>query len=211
MTDHDLTPENLRLAALRACRRVLDDLDAKPADILRAAEIVTELRAGSGSGAHAAALDDAALLAIARGGEGGGPPLMGPVVPERDAVPSRARADHSVGHMVSTVGHPPTSPERAGLRTEKHVKDIADTAVRLAQALTPTAGLGWPVSRGTSEGPKRDPRKRDARGRLLPNAKNEPRGTQNEPVISPPAPGHIASPPEMGETPVPNDSIDPLS
>ena len=192
MTDSDLTPESLRLAALRACRRVLDDLDAKPADVLRAAEIVTELRASSGQGAHAAALDDAALLAIARG-EGGDPPLMGPVVPERDAVPSRARAEHS--YQPNPPGQKPAACQPVG-----HV------AANVGRP--PTAGLGWPVSRGTTEGPKKDPRKRDARGRLLPNAKNEPRGTQNEPAISPPAPGHIASPAKMGETP---DPIDPLS
>lgn len=83
--------ESDKQLALRTLREALQDPATRPADRLRAAEAI--LRADSAAPAATAdtdALDDQALLLIARGG--GTPPEMGPAGTSAGAVPSRAPA-----------------------------------------------------------------------------------------------------------------------
>ena len=95
----------LQRMALDAVRGVLRAPDAKPADILRAAEIVAKLEAPTGAASgNAHSASDAELLAIARGqahgarratGEGGTPRERGPAESRAGAVPSQAHGERS--------------------------------------------------------------------------------------------------------------------
>jgi hypothetical protein len=74
-----------------ALRRVLADPKAKPADVVKAAELLRAL-GGADSGADVLDMDDAELLRVARQGltEGGGPQNEGPVTPRQARDPSDA-------------------------------------------------------------------------------------------------------------------------
>jgi hypothetical protein len=78
---------DLKRDALRAVREVLDAPDAKPADRLRAAEVVARLEATRTGRIALHELGDLELLAIARG-EGGTPRKGDPETPSAGAVPS---------------------------------------------------------------------------------------------------------------------------
>jgi hypothetical protein len=125
--------DELRRDALNAMREILSDPKSKPADRLRAADIVARIQVSSAeSDADVCDLDDAVLLGWARG-EGGHPPKRGPIGGTAGAVPSQPPTEH------------PHSPTRD------------------ADEPDPFAGLAGPtVPRETStpmleRGPKRDP------------------------------------------------------
>ena len=198
----DPTADSIRLLALEACARVMRDADAKPTDILRAAEIVAELRAeGMRPGASAAALSDADLLTIARG-EGGRPPREGPAGTGADAVPSHARTDQydpSVqarlfearhGNPIAGLGY-----TRSVTLEEMREKYPADTDARNRAA---TRGLGWGPR--NEMGPKGTPEIKRPRGR----PKKEVEGPKKDRSIS----SHIAPHPKMDHT---HPDFDPLA
>jgi hypothetical protein len=60
---------DLKHAALRALRRVLNDEDAKPSDILRAGEIVAQLQAETITTGNPRAMSDDELMRVARGAQ----------------------------------------------------------------------------------------------------------------------------------------------
>lgn len=89
----DLDPATLRRDAVRALADVLRAPDAKPADVLRAAELVLRETPSAPpvGGSQVSSLDDAALLALARGDT---PREKGPAVPAADSVPSHTPTPH---------------------------------------------------------------------------------------------------------------------
>ena len=85
----DLDPAALRADAVAALARVLRAPDAKPADALRAAELLLrpDTLAATGGSRDATDATDAELLDLARGVGG---PERGPAVPATESVPSHA-------------------------------------------------------------------------------------------------------------------------
>jgi hypothetical protein len=102
MTDDTLS--TMRADALRIMHATVSDSAAKPADKLRAAEAIIrasqDATSASGEG-QAEDLDDATLLAIARGVH---PPLMGPAGTSDAAVPSHAGTERSRESDALTAG-----------------------------------------------------------------------------------------------------------
>ena len=169
----------LKRDALSALRGVLRAPDAKPADALRAAEIVARLNATGTTRGALHELDDLELLALARG-EGGTPRKGDPETPSAGSVPSGAD------------GHP-----SARLATREVVGGLATREVPAAEA--PVAPRET-SPKGTQNGPasREDPPAEI--NPLLAIRKKGPDGTQNGPVISGGPSAQFAPPPQIGHS-----------
>lgn len=137
--------ENDRQLALRVLRDTLRDTDAKPADRVRAAQLMLEAESAerAGPGALHDASDDE-LLRIARG-QGGSPPQMGPRDSDASPVPSHAR---EVAHDDPRAIFAP-----ANLSADRDPRPANPMMQRGPKKdPSPTAPPGGPA-----EGPKKDP------------------------------------------------------
>ena len=140
-----MTEQTDRQLALRVLRDTLRDTEAKPSERVSAAKLLLEhdTAKGSGPGAlHALPADE--LLRIARG-EGGIPPLMGPVGVTAGAVPSQA---HEVAE--STPPAMRTAPLAGVERSTPPPADPAPPAID-------KAGLGRTPGAFLQRGPKKGP------------------------------------------------------
>ena len=188
--------QQLQRDALIALGRVLHAADAKPADILRAAEILLKADAPQSAGRMSLAATDDELLGLDRG-EGGRPPVMGPAGTSAAAVPSDARK----------VGRPKSHPNSPGAGPKSHPN--ANIPLRPEKA----APAPLPAARG----PKEDP---DNLGRtpglfLRRGPKTDPRGVPPPGGPLPPAPQPAAEGTQNGpapnSTPTPTQNGNPIS
>ena len=170
----------LRRDALQAVRDVLGAPDAKPADRLRAAEVVAKLEVTAAARGGVHELSDQELLAIARG-TGGTPRKGDPETPSAGAVPS------------DTDDHP-----SAGLATRE-----APSATSVGRTAEGAVVPRETSPKGTQNGPapREDPPAEI--NPLLAIRKKGPDGTQKGPVISGGPAAQFAPPPQIGHSPEP--------
>ena len=186
----------LRRDALQAVRDVLGAPDAKPADRLRAAEVVAKLEAPTAS-RGALELDDLALLAIARGEVGGTPRKGDPETPSAGAVPS------------DTDDYPsrPLAPsaerrEQSAERKEQNAERREGSAGRSAEKAGAASVSRETSAKGTQKGPASS---EDPGGEPNPflNRKKGPDGTQKGPVNSGGPSALFAAVTQIGQDPEP--------
>lgn len=162
----------LRRDALQAVRDVLGAPDAKPADRLRAAEVVAKLEATATARGGVHELDDLALLAIARGEVGGTPRKGDPETPSAGAVPSDTDGHPDARHAMRDEGSPTSVPRET----------------------SPEGTQNGPAPRGAPLPPDGEPNPFLTR-------KKDPKGTQNGPAISGGPAAQIAREAKMGQDP----------
>lgn len=175
---------DLRRDALQAVRDVLGAPDAKPADRLRAAEVVAKLEVTAAARGGVHELSDQELLAIARG-TGGTPRKRDPETPSAGAVPSDTDDQRS--------------PD-SGRATREASSGLATREVPAAEgAVVPRET----PPKGTQNGPapREDPPAEI--NPLLAIRKKRPEGTQNGPAILGGPSAQFAPPPQIGHSPEP--------
>jgi hypothetical protein len=217
MTEDTLS--TMRADALRVMHNTIGSDTAKPADKLRAAEAIiraSQDAIGASGEGQAEDLDDATLLAIARGVH---PPLMGPAGTSDEAGPPHAHADRfSESAERGPIPVPANSPTRGADRRPVVTPcphhnlhcgypDCAcprkgDPASDPATAADVPRETNPFMRRGTQKGPT------DSRppppGLVLPGQKG-PKGTQKGPASLQNGPPPIARHAQL------NDDIDPCS
>lgn len=164
----------LRRDALQAVRDVLGAPDAKPADRLRAAEVVARLEATATARGGVHELDDQALLAIARGEVGGTPRKGDPETPSAGAVPSDTDDQRSTD--------------------SGSARSVSSSVNGVPRETSPNGTQNGPASR---EDPPAEINP------LLAIRKKGPDGTQKGPVISGGPSAQFAPPPQIGHSPEP--------
>jgi hypothetical protein len=170
--------ESDRQEALRVLREAMRDSDARPADRVRAAQLMLEhdsARPGANGALHDAT--DQELLRIARGNapRGDSPPLMGPAGNSAVAVPSDARKEPRAT---------PTAPTAGGV-------ELAEPAGPDALGRTPGVFL--------RRGPKEDPPPKAPTPR--PVSQRGPKTDPQKAKMDLPVSVQFDSPPRNGETP----------
>ena len=174
----------LRRDALQAVRDVLGAPDAKPADRLRAAEVVAKLEVTASARGGVHELSDQELLAIARG-TGGTPRKGDPETPSAGAVPSDTDGQRSPdsGRATSDSGSVKSDSGR-----------VTSEAPAAPRETSPKGTQNGPASR---EDPPAEINP------LLAIRKKGPDGTQKGPVISGGPSAQFAPPPQIGHSPEP--------
>jgi hypothetical protein len=177
----------LRRDALQAVRDVLGAPDAKPADRLRAAEVVAKLEVTAAARGGVHELSDQELLAIARG-TGGTPRKGDPETPSAGAVPSDTDDQRSPdsGRAMSDSG-------RATSASATSVGRTAEAPV-VPRETPPKGAQNGPA-------PREDPPAEI--NPLLAIRKKGPDGTQKGPAISGGPSAQFAPPPQIGHSPEP--------
>ena len=181
----------LRRDALQAVRDVLVAPDAKPADRLRAAEVVARLEATATARGGVHELDDKALLAIARGEVGGTPRKGDPETPSAGAVPSDTDDDPD-SRLAMSDERRTMSAALEAMSAERRTMSDEKEATRVPRETSPKGTQNGPALRGAPLPPDSEPNPFLTR-------KKDPKGTQNGPAISGGPAAQIALEAKMGQ------------